>query len=242
MKNTIFFIAICTVFFSCVKDPLNNTTPTSSTPTTPTAPAGCDAALWAVKSYTKHEVGFGFPASTIELGTGIGVFSSNGISSNMTRVNVGTVKLNSTTMDYMGESYITTASTSNPTGIDFDSGVSWEVSGANGYTGFTHSPTNNFPTASEITSSTTVTKADGYTLTCNTVTGADSVLFIVGDVHKTLGNNATFCTFTSSELSGLGTGTQLVQIVPYSYTLAAFGGKTICFGKEMVRQLSVTVQ
>lgn len=242
MKNTIFFIAICLSFVACIKDPLNNT-PTNSTPTTPSAPANCDATLWAVKSNTKYDPGFGLPQTTIQLGTGIGLFSSNGLSSaSITRVNVGTVKLNSTSMDYIGESYITTATSTNPTGIDFSGGVTWEVSGDNGFSAFTHTPTNSFPSVSDITSGTTVTKASGYTLTCNTVSGADSVLFLVGDVHKTLGGNATFCTFSSSELSSLGNGTQLVQIVPYSYTTAVFGGKTICFGKEMVQQLSVTVQ
>lgn len=245
MKKVMLFVGLSFCLTACFKDPFatTNNTNTNTTPTTPNACPGADGSVWAVKSVTTKSTAPGFPAATIVLGTGVGVFSSNGLSSSgMNRVNVGTVKLNSKTMDYQGETYIATASQTDPTGIDFSSGVTWEVSGGNGFGAFTYTPTNTFPSATSITSSSTVTKSAGYTLTCNTVTGADSVLFLVGDVPKTLGGNATSCNFTSAELSGLSNGTQLVQIVPYSMVSAVVGGKNICFGKEMVQQLTVTVQ
>lgn len=245
MKNTLFFLIISLLFTACIKDPFattNNTTNSPSAPT-PNACPGADGALWAVKSITTQNVGNGIPPINITIGTGVGFFSSNGISANpMNRVSVGTVSLNGTDADYQGETYVTIPSTTTPTGISFSNGVTWNVSGDNGFAGFNHTPNNTFPTASEITSGNTVDKANGYTLTCNTVSGADSVLFLVHDIAKTIGGNATSCTFSASELAGLASGTTFVQIVPYSMSSAVFGGKTICFGKEMVQQLSVTVQ
>lgn len=244
MKNLFFFFAISSLFFACVKDPLaTNNNHSNNTPTTPNACPGADGALWAVKSITSQQVSPSLPSVSITVGTGIGFFSSNGLSSNpMNRVDVGSVTVNSNAMEYIGETYIATASASTPTGIDWSNGVTWEVSGGNGFGAFTHTPTNAFPTASEITSPDVVTKASGYTLSCDRISGADSVLFLVGGIHKTLGPSNTSCTFTSSELNTLETGTQLVQIVPYTMSSALKGGKTICFGKEMVQQLSVTVQ
>lgn len=244
MKNVFFFFAICFLFVACVKDPFApDNSNNSSTPATPNACPNADGAFWAVKSVTKQQSIPNTPAFEITIGTGVGFFTSNGLgAATPTRVSVGNATANGTTMDYMGETYIATASASQATGIDWTNGVSWEITGDNGYPAFTHTPTNLFPTATEITSADVVDKGTGYTLTCNTVSNADSVLFLVGGVHKTLGPTATSCTFSSSELSGLDNGTQLVQIVPYTYSSAVFGGKTICFGKEMVQQLSVTVQ
>lgn len=243
MKNILLFLGLSLCFMSCFKDPF--ATPdnsTSSTPVTPDACPGADGVVWAIKSITTQNTIPGYPPTSITLGTGVGIFSTNGLAASGTaRVNVGTVKLNSTEMDYMGETYITTASATNIMGIDFSNGVTWEIAGDNGFGGFTYSPTNAFPSASAITSANTITKSAGYTLTCNTVTGADSVLFLVGDVHKTLGGNKKSCTFTAAELSGLKDGTHYAQIVPYSMVSSVVGGKNICFGKEMVQQLSVTV-
>lgn len=244
MKNVFFFFAISFLFVACVKDPFApDNSNNNSAPATPNACPNADGAFWAVKSVTKQQSVPGAPAFEITIGTGVGFFTSNGLgAATPTRVSVGNATANGTTMDYMGETYIATASASQATGIDWTNGVTWEITGDNGYPAFTHTPTNRFPTATEITSADVVDKGTGYTLTCNTVNNADSVLFLVGGVHKTLGPTATSCTFSSSELSGLDNGTQLVQIVPYTYSSAVFGGKTICFGKEMVQQLSVTVQ
>lgn len=245
MKNAFLFLTVCLLFTACIKDPFQTTTATNNntTPPTPNACPTADGALWAVKSITTQNTIQGVPPISITLGTGIGFFASNGLAANpMTRVEVGTVSINGTQADYIGETYLATASTTNPTGVDFGNGVTWEVSGANGFGAFTHTPTNNFPTVTEITSPDVVDKANGYTLTCSTVSGADSTLFLVGNVVKTLAGNATTCTFSASDLSGSDNGTSLVQIVPYTMSSAVLGGKNICFGKEMVQQQSVTIQ
>jgi hypothetical protein len=244
MKNVLFFFVLSFLFVACVKDPFAPTTNnTNNTPSTPNACPNADGALWAIKSVSKRETVPGYPAIDITIGLGVGFFASNGLSATTpARVSVGDATANGTVMEYMGETYLTKPSASQATGIDWSNGVTWEVTGDNGFPAFTHTPTNNFPTVTAVTSADVVTKASGYTLTCNTVTGADSVLFLVDEVYKILGPNATSCTFTSTELSSIDNGTSVVQIVPYTYSSSVFGGKTICFGKEMVQQLVVTVQ
>src|SRR5690606_11430820 len=123
----------------------------------------------------------------------------------------------------------------NPTGIDFSGGVSWNVAGGNGFTGFTKNVTLTFPTVGEVNSSTTIDKTANYTLSVNSVTGADSVLFLIGDVSKTLGGNATSCTFSSSELSSLSSGTTVVQVAAYTYANETISGKEIYYGNETVQ-------
>lgn len=242
MKNGLIFLFCSLLFTACIKDPLAPANNSTAAPATPNACPTADGALWAVQSISERDNPIGGTFS-ITIGLGVGVFSSNGtLGSSTNRVNVGTVKLNGTDAEYIGETYVTQPGINNPNGVDFNNGVTWEISGDNGFGAFTHTPTNAFPTASEITSGTTVTKADGYTLTCATVTGADAVLFLVGDVEKIVTGNTTSCTFSASELSSLDNGESLVQIVPYTTSSANVGGKNICFGKEMVQQLSVTIQ
>lgn len=245
MKSFFFSLVAFLTLCACNKDPLNQNSNNNNTAPTPT-PNVCqnaDAALFAVRSLSKGPSVGNFPAPVITLGLGVGIFTSNGLTAGTpTRVNVGTVEANGTALEYEGETYLNKPGITNPQGIDWSSNVTWTVSGDNGFPSFTHSPTNAFPTATEITSSGTVSKSTGYTLTCNAVTGADSVLFLVGDVAFTKAGNATTHTFTSSDLAPLATGANFVQIVPYTFSSQTYGGKVICFGKETVQQLLVDIQ
>ena len=98
------------------------------------------------------------------------------------------------------------------------------------------------PTLGAISANETVVRSNGYTMSTAQVAGADSVLFLVGHVAKTLAGNATTCSFTADELSELQAGANVVQIAAYKYTNQTFGGKNIYFGKEAVRSVSVTIQ
>jgi len=237
------------IAFSCSKDedapaPVAETTPTPTTPSgNPTGNAqpdfnGADASLWAVKSLSVTEIA-GLPPVTTTIGLGVAAFNDG----TSTLVSAGTVKLNTTTLTLnSNNSYTNPIGTSNPTGIDFTSGVSWDVSGANGFNAFTKNVTLAFPTVSAVTSSTTITKSSGYTLTVNTVTGADSVLFLVGSVSKTLAGNATSCTFSASDLSGLNTGSTVVQVAAYTFTNETVGTKNVYYGNETVQSKTATIQ
>ena len=199
--------------------------------------AGADASLWAVKSLSVTTVAGQTITTTI--GTGVATFIDG--SSNF--IGAGTVKLNTNTLTQNpNNSYVFTAGISMPTGIDFSGGVAWDVAGGNGYSAFTKNVTLGFPTVSAVTSSGTITKANGYTVSVNTVTGADSVLFLVGGVNKTIAGNANSCFFSSSELSSLSNGTTVVQVAAYTSTNETVGGKVIYYGNETVQTKTTTVE
>jgi len=245
-------IMVSTIVFSCSK----NDSPTPETPVVvppPTTGGGssgnstgnaqpnfpnADASLWAVKSLSVQEIP-GLPPITTTIGLGVAVFM-DGAGGN---VDVGNVQLNSNSLTKNpNNSYTYQIDQLNPTGIDFTSGVVWNVAGGNGFTGFNKTVTLAFPTVGEVNSSTTIDKTNSYTLAVNSVTGADSVLFLIGDVSKTIGGNATSCTFSSSELSGLSTGSTVMQVAAYTYTNEVVGGKTIYYGNETVQSKTATVQ
>ena len=242
-------LIIGATLFSCAKED-DIPTPATLTPVTPNpAPGntsgnaqpnfiGADASLWAVNSLTVTTVA-GLPPITTTIGIGVGVF----FDANSNFVDVGAVQLNSNALTLnANNSYTFVPGTTMPTGIDFSGGVDWSVAGGNGFPAITKNVTLAFPTVSEITSSATVTKANGYTLTVNTVTGADSVLFLVGGVDKTIAGNATSCTFSANELSGLDDGATVVQVAAYTSTNETVGGKVIYYGNETVQSKSTTVE
>lgn len=236
--NLIFTAILCgLVVVSCKKkedtvtDPSTINTPAGST--TPTF-TDADGVMWAVKS-TSTVSGF-----TFDIGLAVGVFF-NGTTD---YVNVGAVSANGLGLAAQtNNSYVYTPAQSNPTGIDFSSGVLWDVAGANGHAAFSYDVSSTaFPTGSAITSGSTVTIANGYTLTCSSVNGADSTLFLVGNISKTMAGSATSCTFSAAELSGLVAGSTVVQIAPYSIIDQTINGKKYYFGKEVVNSLQVTVE
>ncbi|MCB0763257.1 MAG: hypothetical protein KDB84_01030 [Flavobacteriales bacterium] len=233
---------------SCKKDDEETATPSNgggggSTPAAPsTTPnfSDADASLWAVNTFTSQVTPIG--TFDIQVGVGVGAFTTDGFA---TMVNVGAVTLNTTPLTAQSNNaYVSTPSQTEPTGIDFGSGsTAWSVAGGSGFAGFDRTITSfNFPTVSAISSAETVVRSNGYTLTTPSVAGADSVLFLVGGVTKTIAGNANSCTFTASELGGLGTGANLVQVAAYRTTNEVIGGKNIYFGKETVRTKSVTIQ
>jgi hypothetical protein len=239
-------LAFTLVLCACNKDDDEPATPAPTPTPTPVASASytpvfsdADGALWAIQTYTSQTTPFG--TFDIEVGLGAGAFSNDAFA---TLVNVGTVSLNGNALSaFSNNAYAYQPSMTNPTGIDVTSNIEWTVQGANGFPGFTR-PVNGFalPTVSTVTSSETVVRSSGHTVACASVSGADSVIFLVGGVAKTLPGNATSCSFTASELSTLGAGANLVQIGAYRSTSEVIDGKRIHFGKETVRTKSVTIQ
>ncbi|MNK22617.1 hypothetical protein D3C87_408960 [compost metagenome] len=242
MKRSVnLFVLLCSLSIlatSCKKediipdDPAPDPVNTPSGSTTP-VPTNADGVMWAIRS-TSTVQGF-----TIDIGTAVGIFM-NGTTD---LVNVGTVSVNSQNLTASSNNaYTFTPSQTMPTGLDFSS-TNWSVSGGSGHAAFTYDASSlTFPSGSAITSSSTVKKADGYTLTCSTVSGADSTLFMIGNVSKTIAGSANSCAFSASELSGLSAGTSVVMIVPYKLMHATVNGKNYYFGKERVNQLAVTIE
>lgn len=241
-SQSILFTLLCVTGLALVSCKKENPVPEEPTPTpvnTPTGsttptPVGADGVMWAIKS-TSSVQGF-----TIEIGTAVGIFM-NGTSD---LVNVGNVSVNAQNLSVASNNaYTFTPGQTMPTGLDFSSSTNWSVAGGNGHAAFTYDASSlTFPSGSAITSPATVTKANGYTLTCSTVSGADSTLFMIGNVSKTISGSVTSCTFSSAELSGLSTGTSVVMIVPYKLMQTTINGKNYYFGKERVNQLAVTIE
>ena len=130
----------------------------------------------------------------------------------------------------------------NPTGINVSEGLTWTVAGNGEIQAFTYEPTIGFPSVSPITSGSNVNKSFGYTLQCSTITEADSVIFMVGSLVKTLPGNANSCVFSSAELSSLQTGNSVVQIAAYKIEENTLNAKIYHFINETVVSKSVTVE
>ncbi len=211
----------------------------TSTPSTTPNFSDADGSLWAVRTFSTQSTPIG--PMDIEIGLGVGAFTDDGFNS---FVNVGTIDLNTTALTRnANNSYVTQPSQTNPTGVDLNSGVEWTVQGGGGFPGFTRNITAfPFPTVAALSSAETVVRANGYTLTTTQVTGADSVLFLVGNASRTLAGNATSCTFSADDLAVVAAGTNIIQIVPFKYNSELIEGKRIYFGKQAVRTRSVTVQ
>ncbi len=241
LRNLLLVIfALSLSFTSCKKDEEETEEePAVENPQASAQPnfEGADASLWAVRSITTMEV-MGFPVETT-IGLAVAVFFDGA-----DFIPAGTVQCNSNQLDLNpNNSYAFVPGATDATGIDFTTGaVTWDVSGANGFTQFQENVTAiDFPSVGAVTSSTTV-PLSGYTLSTASVTGADSVLFIVGDVMKTLGGNATSCTFSADELSGLAAGAGVAQVAAYTYYSNNIGGKEIYFGNEAVQSQIVTYE
>jgi len=242
--STLLLLCAALFFAGCKKDEDDPIIPDDPTPTESSVPvtpqiAGADAALWAVNSVTVTSVA-GFEVET-NIGIAVGAFAADGDFNDL--VDAGTVSVDGNNLTRHGNnSYTLTPSQTNPMGIEYQNEVNWEVSGGAGFSAFTYSSTIAWPTASEITSGTTVSKSSGYVVSVNTVNNADSVLFMVGGVIKTIPGNATSCAFSADDLSGLSNGTNVVTVAPYASEPQNFDGKIVYIGKEAVRSQTVTIE
>lgn len=213
----------------------NNTTPATAS-TTPHF-TGADGALFAVRTTNMQTLPF-IGNFTVDVNTAVAAFWNDTDSS---LVGAGTVTCNDSALTFMNNAYVFQQHSLN--GIDFSSGVNWNVSGANGIPAFSRSITAiPFPAVDTVTSSLTIPRNADYTLTVGSVSGADSVYFVVGSLLKRMGGNATSCTFTAAELGTLAAGTSIVEAAAFNYYSEDISGKTIYFGKESVQTRMVTLQ
>ncbi len=167
-----------------------------------------------------------------------------------TFLDAGVVKCNNSDLTKQtNNTYIYSITTSNPTGIDYSSGVDWSVGGntTNNIPSFTYSPNMGYPTLDSIAGNiSTVTKANGVTIAAtNTITNADSVIFGVygpsGNAMVTKPGNTSSYTFSASELSSLGSGFGYIQIAAYKIKNNTFSGKKYYFINEAVFTKSVSI-
>lgn len=212
----------------------------SSTPAS-TTPSFTDAAgvLIAINTFTSYDAG-GFPVE-LQMGTGVGMFPS--ASNGSVYLDGGTVSLEGTALTKnANNAYVAIPDQTNPTGIDLSGSTHWVVSGNGDVPAIDRSPSFSFPSVGTITSSTTITRSDGYTLNVSGVNNADSVVFMVGNIVKTKAPGTLSCSFSAAELGTQGAGATVIQVSPYTFQNEMIGGKKIYFGKQSSRTLSATFQ
>lgn len=213
----------------------NNGTGGASSSTAPKYPQFSDgqASLIAIESFSKTM------GISIKLGSAVAIFKN----SSSALVDAGAVSVEGESMTKQANnSYTYTANMQAPQGIVFSQPIDWSVAGSTSFSGFTKSQSQNFPMLGDVNSANVVDKSDGYTLTVPNVSGADSVMFFVGDVSKTLGGSATSYTFSSAELSSLGNGANVAQVAAFDIDNSTINGNKIYFLTETVNQLQVTIQ
>lgn len=234
-------LVVLIVAAGCNKDNNNNTNTTSTVSSTQLFNYSDSwGLLAAVKTVTYQTVPI-IGQQEIILGTAVAAFPSS--QGGTTYLDAGNVQCNTKTLNKQSNnSYIFQPTQTDVTGIDFGSGVDWNVSGAGSIPAINTS-FNSFPSTPSITSNKeSVSLGSGYTFSISSVSNADSILFILasgsGYVEKRVGGNATSVTFSASDLSSLSASSYgLLQVTPYRYTT----NTSIIPGKKVYLVNQVTV-
>ncbi len=237
---TMLLFATSLTFTSCSDSDDEEDAPApSSTP----APDGipvipmADAALIAVESFSITDTPLGPIESNV--GTGVAVFYD----ANNNFVTAGDVSLNETALTLNdNNTYTLIPSLDAIFGVDFSTGVNWLVEGGKGFSTLDHSVNFGFPDVGELSVESTVDRSQDYTIQVNSVSGADSIIYMVNEVMKTVAGNQNTCTFTSDELSALSGGTGIVQAAAYKMQGQEFSGKSVYFVNESVVSQTVTIE
>jgi len=247
LSRSLLALLISATLFSCEKDDDNNdqdqdtVDSTTAVQTYPT-PADADAVLVAVRANTTTDTPIG--PIDIQIGTAVAIRSDDGFITG-TFVPMGQVLCNTQALTQNpNNSYVfSDISPTSPMGISFSSEVDWSVSGGNGFDAIDYDAfVFGFPTTQAITSEAIVNRSLGYTLSCSGVSGADSVLFNIGNVMKTLSGSSTSYTFTADELSALGAGSGVAQISAYTTDAVDFADQKVYFINQDTRSLTVTIE
>lgn len=233
-----------TTMTSCTPEEEEEPTPTQTVPPTP-MPVDGNGVLAAIVIRTTQTITIpGMPDQVVNVDMGVGsaFFYENGNTS--TFLDAGTVTLTGQTLTKQtNNSYLYMPSGTDVTGIDFEAdGVSWNVTGAGSIPAFSKNMGTAFPNADAVTSSSTVSKASGYTLTASNVSGADSVYFQVHDVVVAQPGNANSYTFTAAELANVPAGPSIVQVVAMKIVPEAVSSKMMYYVKETSVSKNITVE
>lgn len=201
---------------------------------------GTFGALVAIKTVTTSST----PIGTVdtEVGTAVAVFTENSATN---FVDAGTVNVSSNELTIQSNnSYVYQIGQSNPTGISYSDPVDWSGTGAT-WPSFSTSTSQGFSTVGTITTGDPSTSSD-YTLTTSSISNADSILFVIagqnGSVSMMKAGTETSHTFSSSEVSSVGAGTGIVQIVGLKYDLQNISTRDYYLINETVCSKTVTVE
>lgn len=225
---------------SCVTG--GDTTATNP-PTTPTFTPnfnGTFGALIAIKSVSTTSTPIG--DIDTEIGTAVAMFSNDGGANYQL---AGTVDVDGNALNVQSNnSYVYQITSSSPTGIDYGSSVTWTADGGT-WPAFTATTNQDFASVSAIQSGNPNTTSS-YSLSTSSVSNADSVLFVVagqnGQISQMMPGTATSHTFSDSQISSIGTGSAIVQIVGLKYDLQNISSNDYYLINETVRSKTVTIE
>ena len=120
-------------------------------------------------------------------------------------------------------------------------GAIWAVTGANGYTAFSHTNGISLPATNGLNAG-TIDKSQPYTLTMGLITGEDSVTFAISYfIRHTVAAGTTSYTFTPQEMSSLPTGPTSVGIRAVKYESSTVGNKRIIYSMSSGKSTEVDV-
>jgi hypothetical protein len=228
------FAIVALLVAGCSKSSDNSANPNTPTSSSAVTISFSDSygALAAVTAVTYSTVaGMVIP---VEVNTPVAAFHVSQGSS--TLIDAGTVTLNGKTLSKQSNNGYVYTSVADP--VSYGT-LTWTVSGANGIPAINYSddrPMPDFSGYSNLPSS--ITKSAGLTISlAGTISNADSVwVVIIGSsgspLIKKAGGNPSDVVISSSELSGLPSGTGILEIVPWNYKSEDFNSKRFYFVNE----------
>lgn len=224
--HTLLLLTACLAVTACKKDKEEDPAPTTPTPSNTHR-----ATLSASRSVS--DLGMG----PTESSTATAFFhTSAGEAVNVDSVHVNGMELgNFSTGMYVASSFA---------GLDLSTEtLVWDVSFDASDIAFTHSASEiGYPTVSAITSGGNAPRGSSYTLSCGTVTGADSVQFTLGSLVRTLPGNATSHTFTAAEVGSMGSEEYTASIRAMRRQTATYSGMACVFLKTSSYTVMVLVE
>ncbi|MEQ9063948.1 MAG: hypothetical protein RIE58_07210 [Vicingaceae bacterium] len=241
-------LSMSIVFTSCDKKEDEEPTPTTPTTPPPAAPENPipgfidgSGTLVGIQSRTFQNVPF---VGTVPFDLGLAVAVFYNTPQDQTFLDAGTVTANSENLKKQNNnSYVYTPGPTNTEGIDFSLGeVDWSVSGSTDIPAFNRTNFNGFPEVDELTSEKTIDRSMDYTLSSASISGADSIIFMIGGILHIVAGGNNSSTFTAAELGTLNAGQNFAQITGYNYTFYSDQGKKFYYVNETVVTQSVTLK
>lgn len=200
--------------------------------------------LWATKTISSVSVGglgdlgVDIGDTQIEIGLAFAGFMDGG-----KFVPAGKVTAAGTELKMQSNNtYINEPSVLNPQGMEFSGNVKWVVEGNDKISAVNYSVSKSFPTATGFDAASTLDRSTAYTVSLKTVTSADSIIYMINDIVKTVGGSVKFVTFTPEELSKLKKGSGFAQAAPYNYEFKKFGKNDFVLGNQIVYSKLITIK
>ena len=220
----------------------NPTTPPPAAPENP-VPGFADGkgTLVAVQSRTFQNVPF---VGTLPVDFGLAVAVFYNTPQDQTFLDAGSVSANGEDLKKQtNNSYVYTPGPLNQEGIDYTFGeVEWIVGGSTDVPAFTRTNYNGFPEVDQMVSAKKISRAKDYTLESQSVSGADSIIFMIGGILHIVSGGNNSSTFTAAELGTLKAGPNYAQITGYNYTFYLENGEKYYHVNETVVTEQVTLE